>query len=398
MSNFFTILKKELIDIIRDRKTIAFTILLPILIYPVLFQVMSITMKSSQEDAKKEINIVINGDKDSNLSKLLTSQENIKEKNYDNPKKALKDGDLQLIINIPSNIDEEIEKGNSIDLEILIDDQSEKSTIAGSMVESLINDYSKSIVEARLSDLNVDSKILSPINIETKSGINEDGTNNSNANTILGMIPALIVIMLLSPTMGLAADLGAGEKERGTFEPLLSTSVNRNSILWGKITTISIVSVLTLLLSMVSLLVSFKGFVNSVTEGVGESINLNINIITILFIILFCIFIIIFMSTLQVVISISARSTKEANTYLSGLIIPIMILAFIPIYMDVKNIGIIFFNIPIINSICVMKEIMIGIYNTTHILIVLAWHILYVALALIVAKILFSREELIFRS
>ena len=398
MSNFFTILKKELIDIIRDRKTIAFTILLPILIYPVLFQVMSITMKSSQEDAKKEINVVINGDKDSNLSKLLTSQENIKEKNYDNPKKALKDGDLQLIINIPSNIDEEIEKGNSIDLEILIDDQSEKSTIAGSMVESLINDYSKSIVEARLSDLNVDSKILSPINIETKSGINEDGTNNSNANTILGMIPALIVIMLLSPTMGLAADLGAGEKERGTFEPLLSTSVNRNSILWGKITTISIVSVLTLLLSMVSLLVSFKGFVNSVSEGMGEGINLNINIITILFIILFCIFIIIFMSTLQVVISISARSTKEANTYLSGLIIPIMILAFIPIYMDVKNIGIIFFNIPIINSICVMKEIMIGIYNTTHILIVLAWHILYVALALIVAKILFSREELIFRS
>lgn len=398
MSNFFTILKKELIDIIRDRKTIAFTILLPILIYPVLFQVMSVTMKSSQEDAKKEINIVINGDKDSNLSKLLTSQENIKEKNYDNPKKALKDGDLQLIINIPSNVDEEIASGNSVDLEILIDDQSEKSTIAGSMVESLINDYSKSIVESRLSELNVDSKILNPINIETKSGINEDGTNNSNANTILGMIPALIVIMLLSPTMGLAADLGAGEKERGTFEPLLSTSVNRNSILWGKITTISIVSVLTLLLSMVSLLVSFKGFVNSVTEGIGESINLNINIITILFIILFCIFIIIFMSTLQVVISISARSTKEANTYLSGLIIPIMILAFIPIYMDVKNIGIIFFNIPIINSICVMKEIMIGIYNTTHILIVLAWHIFYVVLALIVAKILFSREELIFRS
>ena len=398
MNNFFTILKKELIDIIRDRKTIAFTILLPILIYPVLFQVMSITMKSSQEDAKKEINIVINGDKDSNLSKLLTSQENIKEKSYDNPKKALKDGDLQLIINIPSNVDEEIEKGNSVDLEIFIDDQSEKSTIAGSMVESLINDYSKSIVESRLSELNVDSKILSPINIETKSGINEDGTNNSNANTILGMIPALIVIMLLSPTMGLAADLGAGEKERGTFEPLLSTSVNRNSILWGKITTISIVSVLTLLLSMVSLLVSFNGFVNSVTEGIGEGINLNINIITILFIILFCIFIIIFMSTRQVVISISARSTKEANTYLSGLIIPIMILAFIPIYMDVKNIGIIFFNIPIINSICVMKEIMIGIYNTTHILIVLAWHIFYVALALIIAKILFSREELIFRS
>lgn len=119
---------------------------------------------------------------------------------------------------------------------------------------------------------------------------------------------------------------------------------------------------------MVSLFVSFKGFVNSATEGLGESINLNIDIITILFIILFCVFIIIFISTLQVVISISARSTKEANTYLSGLIVPIMILAFIPMYMDVKNISMLFLNIPIINSICVMKEVMIGIYNTTHIL------------------------------
>ena len=139
MSNFFTILKKELIDIIRDRKTLAFTILLPILIYPILFQIMSVTMQSSQEDAKKEINVVINGDKDSELGKVLTSQENIKEQNYDEPKKALKDGKLQLIINIPDNVDEEIEKGNSRNLEILIDDQSEKSTIAESMVESIVN-------------------------------------------------------------------------------------------------------------------------------------------------------------------------------------------------------------------------------------------------------------------
>ena len=104
MSNFFTILKKELIDIIRDRKTLAFTILLPILIYPILFQIMSVTMQSSEEDAKKEINVVINGDKDSELGKVLTSQENIKEQNYDEPKKALKDGKLQLIINIPDNV------------------------------------------------------------------------------------------------------------------------------------------------------------------------------------------------------------------------------------------------------------------------------------------------------
>ncbi len=39
MSNFLTVLKKELTDIIRDRKTLAFTIILPILIYPLMFNV-----------------------------------------------------------------------------------------------------------------------------------------------------------------------------------------------------------------------------------------------------------------------------------------------------------------------------------------------------------------------
>ena len=57
------------------------------------------------------------------------------------------------------------------------------------MVESIVNSYSNSIVENRLSKLNVNSEILNPINIETKSGINESGTDNSDANKILGMLP-----------------------------------------------------------------------------------------------------------------------------------------------------------------------------------------------------------------
>lgn len=400
MSNFFIVLRKELTDIIRDKKTLAFTVILPILIFPVLFKIMSVTMESKINDVQNEINIVVNGDIDSKLGNILNSQSNIKIRDYKDDKKALKDGDIQLIVNIPEDVDNKILNGEAANIEFLIDDQSEKSSLSASVVESLFNEYSENIVEQRLSSLNVDSSILEPITIETKSGISDDGTDNSSMNTILGMIPALIVILLLSPTIGLSADLGAGEKERGTFEPLLSTSVNRNSILWGKIASISIVLLVTLILTIISLVFSFKDFVGTISDAAGavSSINLNINIMSILYIILFCIFIIIFVSTLQVGVSMYARSSKEANTYLTGLIMPIMLLAFIPLYLDVKSIDILFFNIPIVNAICVMKEVMIGIYNTTHILIVLAWHIIYVVGVLIGVKLLFSREEVVFRS
>ena len=69
MSNFLTVLKKELTDIIRDRKTLAFTIILPILIYPLMFKVMSTAMTSSTTEAQKESRIVLQGDKDSSIAR-----------------------------------------------------------------------------------------------------------------------------------------------------------------------------------------------------------------------------------------------------------------------------------------------------------------------------------------
>ena len=77
---------------------------------------------------------------------------------------------------------------------------------------------------------------------------------------------------------------------------------------------------------------------------------------------------------------------------------PMMILSFIPMFLDAKSINEVFFHIPIINSVCVIKEAMVGIFNTQHILFVLGWQIVYVIAAVVGAKIMFSREEVVFRS
>lgn len=396
MNSFFTVLKKELTDIVRDRKTLAFTIILPILIYPLMFKVMSTTMKSSLTDAEKEIRLAVDGDMNSSLVLMLKGQGNIVIDNVDEPRDALKEGDIQLIINIPENFDESLAKGEIKNIEILIDDESNKSSVAASMIQDIYSQYSKQIVEDRLASEGIDKDMLTPFNIEVKSGISKDGSVNNMGTMLMGMLPSLLVIILLSSTTGLASEMGAGEKEKNTLEPLLSTSANRTSLLWGKITSLFIMGVITLVASMISMWIAFKGYVADLSGGLEVQINLTGKAIALM--ILFGLLIIISLCAIQMCVSVYARGTKEANTYLSGILMPIMILSFIPMFLDVKSLGNVFFHIPVANSVCVMREFMVGIFNMQHILIVLAWQVVYVVISVILVKVMFSREEVVFRS
>ena len=395
MSNFITILKKELLDIVRDRKTLVFTLILPILIYPLMFKFMSSSMEQAQTDVQKEINIYIDGDTDSLMAKTITALENIKTPDVESPTESLKNGDIQLIINIPENFDENIAAGKNDTIELLIDEESNKSMIASSLVSDIYDNYKNTIIEERLTANGVDPSILKPFDVNVKSGINTDNDNiNGVATMLLTMIPTLIVILMVSSTVGMAADLGAGEKERFTFEPLLSTSAKRSSLLWGKITALCTVSFLALIANLVAMVFSMQKFM-SFGE---ESINFNLEPATILGMLVVGCLVLVTLSALQISVSIYARSTKEANSYLAAITMPTMILSFLPYMMDAKGINPAFFNIPITNAICLMKEFTVGIFDVKHIAIVIGWHLVYIVASIMFAKFMFSKEEVIFRN
>ncbi|MBS6500753.1 MAG: ABC transporter permease [Clostridium sp.] len=394
MNNFLTVLKKELLDIVRDKKTLVFTLILPILIYPIMFKFMSSAMEKTQSDVQKEINIYIDGDKNSSMAKAITSLDNIKLPEIESPTESLKNGDIQLIVKIPENFDENISQGKNDTIELLIDEESNKSMIASSMVNEIYESYKKSIVEQRLADKGIDSSILTPFEVSVKSGINADNEDiNGGAAMLLTMIPTLIVILMVSSTVGMAADLGAGEKERFTFEPLLSTSAKRASLLWGKIGALCTVSFIALMANLTAMVISMQKFMI-----VGEEVNFKLTPATILGMLIIGALVLITLSALQISVSIYARSTKEANSYLAAITMPTMILAFLPYMIDAKGINPAFFNIPITNAICLMKEFTVGIFDIKHIAIVVGWHIVYIIASIIFAKFMFSKEEVIFRN
>ncbi|WP_243187456.1 ABC transporter permease [Clostridium celatum] len=394
MNNFLTVLKKELLDIFRDRKAILFTILLPIILYPVMFKFISSAVTDMENDVQKEINIVIEGDLDSDIALLLLNEPNIKTPSVNNNKDALKNGDIQAIIVIPENFPENSSNNSLSTIQILYDEESNKSLMASQLLSSIFENYKYSLVESKLIANGLDASVLNPFQIEVKSGINTDSSENNGFGTImLSMLPSLLVIFMVSSTLAMAADLGAGEKERCTFEPLLSTPAIRSSILWGKIVALCSISFLTLIVNMIAMVFSMNSFMNY-----GGSLEISLTPTAILGIIGISLFLLVTLSALQMAISLYARSSKEAGTYLSGVMIPTMLLSYLPMMMDAKSIKLVFFNIPVANAVCLMKEFMVGIFNVQHILIVVIWHILYVVSSILFAKYMFSKEEVIFRN
>lgn len=396
MNSFKTVFLKELKDIFRDRKTIIFTILLPILVYPFMFKIMSMTIDNTVDDIKKGVNIVLQGNEDSIIAEVLKDNELVKLVDSQDTKKDLKNGDIQAVVIIPEDFDANLKSGVKSKIEILVDDASTKSNSAASIVEEACESYSKQIVEQRISKEGLEPEILTPYEVEIKSGVNDNEDVNSIAQSLMGMLPSLVVMMLLVPTIGLAAEMGAGEKEKNTFEPLLSTSANRTSLLWGKVCSLAVIGMVAMILNMISLYFSLKMYADSLGGEVDFNMNIPLGVLGIL--ILSSAILVITIVTVQITVSIYARSTKEANTYLTGVQVPTMLLCFLPMFTDANNLNPMYFNLPITNVTSLMKELLTGIYNTNHILMVLGWLICYIVLAVLLAKYMFSREEVVFRS
>jgi len=261
-------------------------------------------------------------------------------------------------------------------------------------VNVLIGKYTQNIVAERLSKRNINPEILNPVQIETKMSVKESEGNSKFMLSLL--LPLMLFVYSVTGPMGAAVDLGAGEKERGTLEPLLTTRADRLSLLWGKFLAITVVGLMTTVASIGGLLIAMNQKGGMFKGGSGSGIGMSIT--SLLLIGLVAILVTMVFGALELSISIYARSFKEAQTYVT----PLMIIGLIPAYatymLDAKNIELFYFNIPLANAVCLMKEFIAGIYNYTHIGITLGWMLVYIVVSIIFARYMFSKEEVVFRT
>lgn len=386
------VLKKELLDMFRDKKTIIMSILIPILILPILSFVIGMATSSSEKKVQNNLKVAIVDKGNSNFKSFLKSQKNIKITESTNIKQDVKDGKILAAVTIPQGFDENINKDMNENITLTYDNSSSDGTQASEILNSYIEKYSKDIVSKRLEKRNIDSKILTPINVvQDTIEKKESGMGLLLLNVV---VPLLLILGSVGNTVAPALDLGVGEKERGTLEPLLTTKANRMSLLWGKFLAITIMGLIVSLANIAGLLIAINQ-----TGGIFQNAkDVNIGVGTIALIMILPIMLTMVFGALGLSISIYAKSSKEAQTYLSPISIVAMILVYATMMKDGKSIETYFFNIPIANASCLMKEFLVGIHNYTHIGITFGWMILYIIASILFARYMFSKESVIFRA
>jgi len=387
----YIVLKKELKDIFRDKKTWIVTILLPALFIPIMMYIVigGAESISEQKISETKIAIIDEGNNAKFINYLKSTGISIVT-GLQNPKESLEKGDIRAIVVIPSDFDKNIEEGRNTDLTIQVDMSNMKSSNAENMIRGLIKEYANNIVKERLIAKGIDPKILDPIAIKTEN----IASQSKMAGSFLAFIvPMLLTLWTATGGMGAAVDLAAGEKERATLEPLLTTSASRLSIMAGKYLAVTTMALISAIASLLGLFASFA--LNKDMAFLNADFRLSVAAIIVMFVAAF--FTASIFAALELALSAYAKSFKEGQTYISPLMFIAIIPAYLVMYKMPNEIPISYFAIPVFGTISVFKELLYGIVNMTHIGIFVFSSIVYVAISIYIAALMFKQEWALFR-
>lgn len=393
MKHVLIVFKKELADMFRDKKTIISSILIPIIIFPILYGFMGITQKKAITDVTQNgIEIAVRSESQNpGIIQYLEKFKELKFVDVDDPDKAIEKGTIKAVIYIGRDFEDSIKSNKPVPITIQYDDTNQSSMMAVGIIRDYIGQYSSSVVAERLQELKIDPMIVKPIDIIEKKMTPGDENSGVGMMIFSMLLPLMLAIYSATSVLPAATDNGAGEKERGTLEPLLTTQANRLSLLTGKYFAITVAGIIGTMASMLGLFIAQQ----MSPEMLGKGMALSPSAIAIVALAAVCLTLI--FAALELAVSIFARSFKEAQTYLSPITVLVMIPAFAVYMIDPKTIPITYFNIPIVNIICVIKELIVGVYNPLHIALGFGWGIIYIIAALLFARYMFTRESVIFR-
>ncbi len=396
------VFKKEVRDIIRDKKTVITSILVPMVLMPVF----NILVGGGVENLQRGIteNVTIALAESSNTpdirtlveERIIRSNPNIRLVDTDNPVEAVKKEEVRAVLEFEKAYAAKLAEGKTFEIRILYDQSKTKSEGAFSIVSEAIESLNRSIVEERLTALGMSAELLEPAKI-VGSNVAEGGNSTGNM-MILMVLPLMISLLISLGGIPAATDLVAGEKERNTFEPLLTTKPGRSSLLMGKYLTVAMFSIVSVAAIAAGMGIGYILNPNTLTMGTGELGGFTMDPLAGILLFIITIALGMTFTGLQIAISTYARSFKEAQTYMSFLTFAAMIPGYATMFMQPNDIQTFMFALPVLNTIAAFKMILGGLMNYVNLLLALGTSVLYVAGTLWLAARLFNKEKVLFRS
>lgn len=409
-THILTVYRKELRDMLRDRRSLISMIVVPTLVMPGLIGLMAfLSLKVAREAASATPTVMILGGEDSPqvLSALRSGLRMEVVPSQPDWRTRITDKRLRAAIEIPPGFDRAVEQGAKAGLRIYHHAGELRSSFAAGEVRRFLAEHSERLVVARLAERGLPASALKPFAVNTE---NVAPPEKVGGGMIGGLIPYFFLLLSFTGAMYPAMDLTAGEKERGTMETILCSPVARLDLVLGKFLTILTASLGTVACSMISLggTLLFGGplLAQSVAsagtsgarQGAAQIVAMTsldpLGMVAVLGMVLP---LAVLFSAVLFAVSLCAKSFKEAQTYVSPLIILVLLPAIIGSLPGIELNGRLAL-VPILNVSLVSKELVAGVWPWKHILLIFGSSCVYAAAALGLAVRLFKRESVIFRT
>ncbi|MDX9974905.1 MAG: ABC transporter permease subunit/CPBP intramembrane protease [FCB group bacterium] len=385
------IFSKELRDMLRDRRTLIAMIGMPIVLYPLLFIFGSQAAIMHQDKLDRTPSrIAFAPGTDPAVAGWFDTDPKFEVLKSLGAADDLYSGRVDAIVESPADASEALAQDRSVRMEVRFDAAESQSRQAMSRVSKVLGSRNDTLLDERLGAHQLDKGFAKPIEVRSRNMAGAAKTTGALLGTIL---PMLMVLMLGIGAFYPAIDLTAGEKERGTFETLLSTPTLTSELVYGKFLAVFCLSLLAGLLNLGSLLLTL-GF--QISQLGAEKLALDISMppLTVLAILLVLIPLAFFISAVMMTAAMFARTFKEAQNIMTPFLLLILFPAMLAAMPGTElSAGLEF--VPIANVALLFKDLMTGKSGVQEVFTVFISTTAYAVLALSAAVWIFKREEMI---
>ncbi|MDE6023978.1 MAG: ABC transporter permease [Lachnospiraceae bacterium] len=385
--------KKEMLDVLRDKKTVIMMLVVPLVLYP-LVMICSLTIMTgiTNSISSSTYRICLDFEDDGHVEELFKNTDEVSYSfeivTCENPDKSLADEEIDAIIR------KTVENGREC-FDITYMSSINNSSYATDMIQKTLKSYSHSLTVGILEEAGLNPEdTLAPVDVHYR----DVSTNEETAGSLLGMlIPFMLVMSLLMGTMYPAIDTTAGEKERGTLETMLTLPVSNSELIMSKflaVGTIGVTSAILNLIAMGGVGAYMYNMVASVREGTGR-LNMAKFVPAICVGTLCILAFAIFISAISMCVCALARSYKEANNYLTPLTLIVMFASFLGFIPNV-TLSTSTALIPVANVCLLVRDLLLFKYSIRMIALVLFVNVAYGMISVMLLSKIYNSEAVIF--
>ncbi|MFW6172519.1 MAG: ABC transporter permease subunit [Elusimicrobiota bacterium] len=384
------IFRKEMKNLFKDFRTIFAIFILPMILMPAIFIAIGYTTTAQQKEAVETVyNIKIINFDDENFKNILSKYLNFKLVERDVSKEDIQNSENLIIVEFPENATVD----SKLNVSILYNSLSKKSSFAANMARNALNTYENELASVKLEKHGMSRGEL---DLVTVNQIDVAPKESQGTDFLAQMIPYFILIYIMAGSMNIGLDTTAGEKERGSLSSILVNQVSRTSIATGKVLYVMTAGIMNSIMTFIGLVVAFSFMFNMAGNGGGMP-EINLAVLTpgrLIGLLVSMVTVAGLASSIMVLLGSLARNMKEGGGYIMPFYILVIIMGVATMQMEASG-KITMYLIPFINSVFAMKDFITAQITAVKFLFMLISNVAVISLMIFGIAKLYNSEKIL---